>query len=682
MPTEKPTLYDRFAERARKAVAYSREEAIRLGSENIGTEHLLLGIMREGNGLAIALLEKLGTNMRDLREVLEEAAGTAQTESSGVPIDFTLRAKKTLELAEEDATNRGHHYIDTEHVLMGLLRNSDCRAEVALRRANIDFIRADVELKKLLQTKITSRKPRLKPDFFKVIHRFKPVSTRSTTAEKLTRLPNSDVRPHFDHAAVRDELNRELFAEALAQHITFIHEQGKSSQHSSSYAVHIHGPWGVGKTTTLTLVRKALSENTPSDPWIVVDFNAWIHQRLDPPWWWLLRSIYVQALDQLGFGRRTIIRARSLAWRSLTMIGPIAIAGCLLIWGSIILDNFPTQGSLLRKLLGLGVLGSAIIAASRWFVFGSARAAGLFVEYTGDPLRLVSEYHRFLIDWLNKPVVVLIDDLDRCNAKYVVNLLEGLQTIFKGPPVIYVVAADREWICRSFETIYSEFADDRKRSGKSFGHHFLEKTFQLSVSVPSAGLNSLQIFWGKLLGVGIEDGKGNDSTISDDVVRQMLGELKTDEDIMRKLAETPANTLEGRVLRRLSVRKLLSSDSINRSSHLLLPFADLQDRNPRAMKRLINAFAIYRALAVTGGVEIEMDKLGLWTVLSFRWPELAGHLAVWPEHVNKASRIGMPKELEVLLERKEVLTLLAGIGGRKLDVETIKACARLTGHIG
>ena len=89
-----------------------------------------------------------------------------------------------------------------------------------------------------------------------------------------------------------------------------------------------------------------------------------------------------------------------------------------------------------------------------------------------------------MIGQIGRPVAVFIDDLDRCDAKFVVELLQNIQTLFRSAPVLYVVAADRAWICTSYEQVYEDFTDNIGLPGKSMGHLFLEKVFQLSVEVP------------------------------------------------------------------------------------------------------------------------------------------------------------------------------------------------------
>ncbi|MEK7476895.1 MAG: ATP-dependent Clp protease ATP-binding subunit [Candidatus Coatesbacteria bacterium] len=135
-------MYDRFAERARKAIAYAREEAIRLDHDYIGTEHILLGIIREGNGVAVAVLENLNVDLAKLRHEVEKLVATTGGTLTLGKVEFSMTAKKVLELAQEEAQNFGHNYIDTEHILLGLIREGEGIAARVLNSFGVTLTRA------------------------------------------------------------------------------------------------------------------------------------------------------------------------------------------------------------------------------------------------------------------------------------------------------------------------------------------------------------------------------------------------------------------------------------------------------------------------------------------------------------------------------------------------------------
>src|SRR6516165_9405048 len=114
-------MFERFTDRARRVVVLAQEEARMLNHTYIGTEHILLGLICEGEGVAARALESLGISQAAVRRQVEEITGQDQQAPSG-PIPLTPRAKKVLELSLREALQLGHNYVGTEHILLGLIR--------------------------------------------------------------------------------------------------------------------------------------------------------------------------------------------------------------------------------------------------------------------------------------------------------------------------------------------------------------------------------------------------------------------------------------------------------------------------------------------------------------------------------------------------------------------------------
>jgi ATP-dependent Clp protease ATP-binding subunit ClpC len=133
-------MFERFTDRARRTVVLAQEEARMLQHNYIGTEHLLLGLIHEGEGVAAKALESLGIGLDAVRQQVEEIIGRGQHAPSG-HIPFTPRAKKVLELALREAIQLGHNYIGTEHILLGLIREGDGVAAQVLVRLGADLNR-------------------------------------------------------------------------------------------------------------------------------------------------------------------------------------------------------------------------------------------------------------------------------------------------------------------------------------------------------------------------------------------------------------------------------------------------------------------------------------------------------------------------------------------------------------
>src|SRR5436305_2183656 len=117
-------MFERFTERARQVVVLAQDEARTLRHNYIGTEHVLLGLLREEQGLAARVLESLNVTVEDVRVQVARIVGQGDELTTG-QIPFTPRAKKVLELSLREALALGHNYIGTEHILLGLVREND-----------------------------------------------------------------------------------------------------------------------------------------------------------------------------------------------------------------------------------------------------------------------------------------------------------------------------------------------------------------------------------------------------------------------------------------------------------------------------------------------------------------------------------------------------------------------------
>ena len=142
-------MFERFTDRARRVVVLAQEEARLLNHNYIGTEHILLGLIHEGEGVAAKALESLGISLEKVRQQVEEIIGAGQSPPSG-HIPFTPRAKKVLELSLREALQLGHNYIGTEHILLGLIREGEGVAAQVLVKLGADLGRVRQQVIQLL----------------------------------------------------------------------------------------------------------------------------------------------------------------------------------------------------------------------------------------------------------------------------------------------------------------------------------------------------------------------------------------------------------------------------------------------------------------------------------------------------------------------------------------------------
>jgi ATP-dependent Clp protease ATP-binding subunit ClpC len=131
-------MYDQFTDRMRRAISYSREAADRLNQDHIGAEHLLLGLLKEGKGVAAEVIIKLGVTLESAQAAVEKLAEKGREGKAGENLPFNHEARLALDFALEEARKLEHRYIGTEHLLLGLLRVNETAAAKALGALGLD----------------------------------------------------------------------------------------------------------------------------------------------------------------------------------------------------------------------------------------------------------------------------------------------------------------------------------------------------------------------------------------------------------------------------------------------------------------------------------------------------------------------------------------------------------------
>jgi ATP-dependent Clp protease ATP-binding subunit ClpA len=145
-------MFERFTDRARRAVVLAQEEARELGHDHVGTEHILLGMLRDGSGVAASALTSLGITREAARDAVVAAVGRSDTVQERIP--FTARAKRSLELALREALQLGYDYIGTEHILLGLIHDDK---SMAARTLNVLGAQPDAVRQRVIE--ILPRRP-------------------------------------------------------------------------------------------------------------------------------------------------------------------------------------------------------------------------------------------------------------------------------------------------------------------------------------------------------------------------------------------------------------------------------------------------------------------------------------------------------------------------------------------
>jgi len=516
-----------------------------------------------------------------------------------------------------------------------------------------------------------------------------------------------------DDPARKDELERLPFAQVLASRITEAWISGSSggSKLRAAFMIHIDGPWGSGKTSLLNLLcdelkhdRRATGQN-----WIVVNFNAWQNQRILPPWWTLIKAIYDQSKDDIYKQFKDTLHEQSkddhpqrhlvrlwLCWSfwrfrmdwvpvivSLILTAMAIFAAFrLFVWsGSSSPNNNPFD--LAFKLVTLLLAApAAVFSFTRSLLFGSAQAAQTYTTLRSDPLAPIARLFESLIRIIRAPVVVFIDDFDRCRSEYVVETLEGIQTLLRGVPLIYVVAADRKWICSSFEQTYSNFGTTVGTPGRPLGYLFLDKLFQVSTRVPRLTGELRKKFWDRLLS-GAASGNPLDLERQRiEAERQAEEELKglhTYEELEARISKVREDPVRELAMRAVAAKQITGAAAVQHTEHRLLAFADLLEPNPRSMKRIANAIGMQQAIQFLEGRRVSPEALARWTIIDLRWPALAEFLVANPDRISEVAAgavtkdSSIPEPLQSLLQSGDVTqVVIGGPPSGRLDEPTIR----------
>lgn len=512
--------------------------------------------------------------------------------------------------------------------------------------------------------------------------------------------------PIYDDApAQEDALNRKYFAEVVANRIREVWENRADGRDrdevASAFMIHLHGRWGSGKTSVLNFLRDELTSGDDADRWIIVDFNGWRYQRITPPWWMLIKEVYRQGrlqLAEVSSFQAGLLRLRWLWWKFWANWLPAVfvvlgfIATILLVF-HVLNVTAPSEGiKLIVGIVGTIVTACAtLFAASRSLLFGSSRAAKTYEEISQDPLVPIKTLFNRLIDTMGRPVAVFIDDLDRCGGAYVVDLLEGIQTLFRDAPVTYVVAADRSWIRSSFEQAYQSFEGTIEEPGRPLGYLFLEKVFQFSVAIPRLSRTVQDRYWGRLLTERVSgDAASQDQEWEgkEKRARDLMKGARTQDELREVIGEHEEDEQLQEVLRARAAEKITSPEARVETEHQLEPFSRFLEPNPRSMKRLVNAYGLNQAVNFLEGRDTDFEALVLWTILSLRWPVLADLLAKRPGDVDSVidrtapTGEGLDRAVTGLFEDEAVYEVVKGSAGEGdvvLDASAIRSIVGFEG---
>ena len=442
-----------------------------------------------------------------------------------------------------------------------------------------------------------------------------------------TPILTGSVNSHPDNPVDEDLLDRRFFARAIVDRMDDI----RARDSEDGFAIQLHAPWGAGKTSVMRIMEKIMTNKMrkKKDRWICVHFNAWEYESRKPPWWPLLKAIKEQCGNYL-VGSYNNLRFERLAcrwwvWKIKTDWFPfVASALVFILAGLAIVEPYFSQDShnngienpsplkhfdlVLSAIASVAAVISAFVIAGRIFVFGTPKNAETYFRLSQDPLKGIKNLFTSILRITDQPVCVFIDDLDRCQPEYVVELLSGVQTAFRDKNVTYIVAADRRWIRESFEAEYGRFAESLGNSEQPLGFLFLEKLFQVSIGLPAVSDEVLARYWNHLLTGEIQGSQDAEYPLEQAIAEEKedpkldaLSSFSTEEQVLSAARKKIRQRFGSNLTRELAKEELENEDdplireafahevsksrrSEKQALHLLSPYVKIVSDNPRVMK--------------------------------------------------------------------------------------------------
>ncbi|HBU98910.1 KAP family P-loop NTPase fold protein [Thalassospira lucentensis] len=551
----------------------------------------------------------------------------------------------------------------------------------------------------------------------------------------------------------RDALDRATLAFSLASAVNRIYDNqvhlpDVKAADKAAFVLHIDSPWGGGKTTFANFLARMLNPTDHNeDPdeegslfnerirkqrkkwsrawqrrdWITVKFNAWEHQHITPPWWNFYTVIQQSVLSRLSCRYRENVR--EWGWRvctpsfliQLVLIVLVAVIATYFLQADWLADN-----ENLKKILSLVLGGGAATATvgvikKRMDAVIQMACSSNDAENIGvtDPIKRFRDHFHDLARRCGRgdfaqlgkpatetPLLIVIDDLDRCEPEYVVVLLRGLLTIFNSPYVIYVLLGDKDWIDTAFAKFHSDMEKSIAPGDVGFGARFTEKAIQMSFLLPSMGRDARDQYFQKLL-IGREN--RDLVQLGDTVPKHELESLALEksagmrqskiEDMKQGLANKP-QTAQDEAIRTINSVAVLaaatSADTEEEIRHGLMEFRHYLPDNPRRIKRFINIVSIYQSSAqitldIMPGSK-EWKQLVLWLILMNEYPGLWQLLSSNPDAVGAfwgGQTTNPPvKALQNYLDNPKCIDLLKGAlledDEPKLTAATIRELSKVT----
>jgi KAP family P-loop domain/WD domain, G-beta repeat len=434
-----------------------------------------------------------------------------------------------------------------------------------------------------------------------------------------------------DSTHVQDVLGRRI----LAAHMGALLGELAAYSDSTSAVVHVDGQWGAGKST---LVRLLLEDDVAHGPaWtrpVVVDYEAWRECAIAPEWWSLAAAIKNGVLRSRSWAIRAVMPVWSAVMRTIRSPATLITLGVALGGGllsRLLPSSWAQAGFAAAAVLGLVGFGQVLGRTLFWY---SAPFGRLHLHTEDNPLGQVAHMVSWLRGWApqvpagqggqdRRPILLVIDDLDRCPAERVVKILETMHTILRqprvrtrprrlGPARLFVlVLADGRWVRQAFAAQFADFQYPESVT-RDLGSDFTQKVFDHIVLVPDLSAEQISAYL---------DGVVRERT--DGAAVGNAGPRK--EDDARPGTSMPVGDQERVQVDRVREEATAAATRV-RSDHLLHTYASLMPANPRMIKRIANALGMLLAVRRHVQHTENDDAMARAAILLIRFPELAARL--------------------------------------------------------
>jgi hypothetical protein len=471
--------------------------------------------------------------------------------------------------------------------------------------------------------------------------------------------------------------------------------------------IQIDGP---GDTDLVDAVAERLRSSAETvgerGAWTVIRFDAWQYQRLAPPWWWLVNAIDRQLRRE--FAARGPSVARRKRWldyrwrighllRDLAPVVPLVLVAAALWYVS----GRLSAGDFIKWVVGLlgalTTLGALLLSATnglrRLLV---ASPAGVKASApASDPLADLRERYSFLIRSADTAVALVVDNLDRCRAEYVVDLLEGLETVLRnpagtassGPLVAVLVPAERAWLTESYLQVYKDFESVMHQPGRPSGLGFVDKVFDFALRLPRVALAPPSRAHKAAHRNVLAQIKQARSELQ---IRRLLDSVETHERGSDTTRHRPAPELRLEAVRRIGELEIDDTENWRLDTeHDLGELIEAVSPGPGVAKQLRTAYCVQRTRQLLGGHPIDVDeqaihRLGLWTVLDLRWPYLTHYLARHPDDLGalrtQQPADGLTDDLVEVFTDPEPARLLDAWPGAELTPDAVRRFTATPGN--